>query len=164
MVKRDEIHNWHVAINRLSGLVGIGSDGWPRFMYEAKDAYQEVPRLALLFRLDREGRLQQEHQQCSRQASEPIPEGNKLSCCLGVECAACPYLRAIDEAEGIAPEAKDEIKAWTCAAHVLMSGGDRAKEGYVLTTSDRMYWGRVYESLTMSAVEGNEGDEEEDAP
>lgn len=100
--------------------------------------------------MEREGILPQEHQQCSRQDPEPIT--NRLTCCLGVVCAECPYLLALERAEGVPPEKIDEMKAWTCAAHILMSGGDRAGEGYILTTSDRMYWDRVYASLAVIQI------------
>jgi hypothetical protein len=45
----DVSHNWHVAINRFSNGKH-GQNDWPKFMYEAKDAAMEVPRLALLFK------------------------------------------------------------------------------------------------------------------
>lgn len=38
-------------------------------------------------------------------------------------------------------------KAWTCAAHIVSSGGDVLREGYLLTVDDRMYWDKVYENL-----------------
>lgn len=158
---RDEIHNWHVAINRATDDLGLrpgadGEGGWPSFMYEAKDAYQEVPRLALLFRREREGQLPVVHRQCSRSPEETIPGGNFLSCCLGVKCGECKYLLALDKAE-VAPEARDEMKAWTCAAHILMQGGDQMNEGYILTTDDRMYWDNVYAGLARSAEAEEDG-------
>lgn len=142
---------WHMAINRMTDG-RRGDKDWPHFMYEAKDASGEVGRLAGLFLAEKGGRLPQTHQQCSRQAPEPIAGGNRLVCCLGIECASCPYLQALDSIDS-SPEKVAEMKAWTCVAHILSNGGDTAGEGYVLTTSDRMYWDRVYESLAQSPEE-----------
>ena len=140
-------HEWHVAINRFMIPEKIGTDGWSAssFMYEAKTAWSESRRLALLFRMEREGKLAKTHQQCSHSAPEPVAE-NHLSCCLGEKCAACPYLLALDAAE-ITPEQRDEAKAWTCVTHIISKGGDPAKEGYILTVDDRMFWDRLYENM-----------------
>ena len=46
---------------------------------------------------------------------------------------------------------------WTCAAHILMTGGDHMGGGYILTTDDRMYWDRVYENLSVSCDESAQG-------
>jgi hypothetical protein len=144
-------HAWHVAINEYH----YPKDGGPPlsehagWMYEAKTLSQEVPRLVLLFGKARRGELAQEHRQCSRSEPEPLPVPNELTCCLGVKCAACPQLLALERTEGAASEDIDRIKAWTCAAHIASEGGDVAREGYVLTTDDRMFWDNVYESMAM---------------
>ena len=140
-------HNWHVAINKYAMEVRKTEKGWPHFMYEAKDLANESKRLAILFRKEREGKLGKVHRQCSMSPVEPI-EDNHLTCCLGTECRKCEYLLALDKAENLAPEQIDEIKAWTCCAHVLTSGGDLAQEGYILTVGDRMFWDRVYQSMS----------------
>lgn len=139
-------HQWHVAINRFMNGKG-GTEEWrkSRFMYEAKNAWGESKRLALLFRLEREGKLAKTHQQCSHSSPEPVPE-NHLSCCLGKKCVECAYLLALDVAE-ITPEQRDEAKAWTCVTHIIASGGDQAMEGYLLTVDDRMFWDRVYSNM-----------------
>lgn len=138
-------HEWHAAINRHSQEVGFGS---MRFMYEAKKAADEVPRMALLFKRERENTLPQTHQQCSRQAPEPI-KGNHLSCCLGVKAKECPHLLALEKIERCNPEDMDTAKAWTCAAHIIGEGGDRMNEGYMLRVDDRMYWDNVYSNLAL---------------
>lgn len=154
---RDEQHQWHVAINRHV---------WPadgpqrdhaavRWMYEAKAAASEVPRLTLLHKMERCGELAKVHRQCSQSEGEAVPE-NHLTCCLGVKCRECPELLALDAMEAT-PEAIDEAKAWTCAAHIITKGGDFANEGYLLTVDDRMFWNRVYESLSA----GNPDDQEQ---
>lgn len=150
-------HEWHVAINKFhDGKSGTGE--WQHFMYEAKALADEVPRLAMLFKMQREKALPKEHQQCSCCEPEAIAE-NVLTCCLGTKCAECPMLLALDAAK-LEPEQIDMAKAWTCAAHVVSNGGDIAGEGYILTTGDRMYWDRVYENLaaTDEMPEGLAGD------
>lgn len=139
-------HEWHVATNRHSQEVGFAS---MRFMYEAKSAAGEVPRMALLFKRERENTLPQIHQQCSQQAPESIKE-NHLSCCLGVKAKECPHLLALEKIERCKPEDIDTAKAWTCAAHIISKGGDPMNEGYMLTVSDRMFWDRVHENLAQS--------------
>lgn len=141
-MNRQAFYAWHAAINRFH------EDQRPHrhWMYEAKTMAAEIPRLALIFGCERRGELSPTHHQCSFSPSEPVPD-NHLTCCLGVECRACPELLAIEAAE-LTPGQKDEAKAWTCAAHILSSaGGDVAGEGYVLTTDDRMYWDRVYAAM-----------------
>lgn len=138
-------HEWHVAINRFhSGKVGTSD--WKRWMYEAKAMADEVPRLALIFGMERRGELRSEHQQCSRTNSVPI-EDNHLTCCLGKKCSECPELIALDKIEKCTPEEIDLAKAWTCAAHIAFNGGDVANEGYVTDKSDRMFWDNVCQNL-----------------
>lgn len=147
--RRDRDHAWHVAINQFHWPKdGTNRPDWDahRFMYEAKTASQEVPRLEYLFKKARTGQLPQTHRQCSRSEPEPLPTPNELTCCLGVKCATCPMLLALERIEGD-PEDIDRAKAWTCATHIISEGGDAAAEGYVLTTDDRMFWDRVYESM-----------------
>lgn len=149
---------WHVAINAHAQEFQKGGGSWQdmRFMYEAKTAAGEVPRLAFVFRREREGKLTQTHHQCSHDhEGTPVPD-NHLTCCLGVECRACPHLLALDAAE-VEPEELDVIKAWTCVTHIISQGGDMAGEGYVLAEDDRMFWDNVYTSLAMGLEE--EGDD-----
>lgn len=140
-------HQWHVAINRFNHN-RLGTDQWQHWMYEAKDLADEVPRMVMLFALEREGRLPKLHKQCSLAQPEEVID-NHLTCCLGVECRKCEYLVALEATE-VSPNEIDTIKAWTCAAHILSKGGDVAKEGYLLTADDRMFWDRTYESLAAS--------------
>ena len=140
-------HEWHVAINKYNGDK-FGKDTYASFMYEAKTLADEVPRLAVLFKMEREKKLPQIHKQCSMSAPEPIKE-NHLSCCLGKKCAECPFLLALDTAK-MEPEQIDTAKAWTCAAHIISKGGDVGGEGYLMTVDDRMYWDNVYSNLAMT--------------
>jgi hypothetical protein len=165
-------HAWHVELNRYDapfGFDGEESDAegdGKKFMYEAKRAAAEVPRLALLFGMERRGELAKRHHQCSRdRACEAVPD-NHLTCCLGVECRACPHLAVINRITTgrdysvrpsveapIPDEQRDVIKAWTCATHILMRGGDRENEGYILTTDDQMYWKNLYASLAAGSAD-----------
>lgn len=145
-------HEWHVAINRFSDFGRKRERDFPHFMYEAKRAASEVPRLIRLHREEREGKLPKVHQQCSRSPVEQISD-NYLECCLGVKCKECPHLQALEKAE-LLPEQIDIAKAWTCVGHILETRGRNfvdTSEGYLLTVGDRMFWQRVYESLASDS-------------
>lgn len=152
---READHPWHVQINRHSQAVGYESVRW---MYDAKKAADEVPRLALLFGMEREGKLAKVHHQCSRDTEGAQVPDNHLTCCLGVECRKCPHLLALD-AVARPDEERDVMKAWTCAAHIIASGGDPANEGWVLTVDDAMYWHNVYASLASALPTPSSGPE-----
>jgi hypothetical protein len=158
MKTHDRDHAWHVAINgyHYPADGGPPTDGRSPWMYEAKTLAQEVPRLEYLFGAARRGELPAVHRQCSRSAPEALPCPNTLRCCLGVDCAACPQLLALDRIEGGTPEDIDRAKAWTCAAHIVSQGGDVAREGYILTTDDRMFWDRMYASMASGQDEQEE--------
>jgi hypothetical protein len=161
---REVDHAWHVQINEHDapyetrpGQVGYDptKDG-KHFMYEAKKAAEEVPRIAYQFGRERRGELRKIHKQCSHDHRGTPVVDNHLTCCLGVECRKCPFLVAIDRVQTrrdysvspsievpITDEERDVMKAWTCASHIMSRGGDSANEGYILTTDDRMYWDNV---------------------
>ena len=182
-VPRESDHAWHSALNDYSapfadarrdtfGPPGPADADGKRFMYEAKRMAEEVPRLALLFGMERRHELPQVHHQCSRDHHGTDVPDNHLTCCLGVECRACPHLAAIDalperfmrwerDAEGkatsmvtepVPDEQRDAMKAWTCATHIVMRGGDSEGEGYVLRVDDRMYWDSLYRSLASGGA------------
>lgn len=142
---RDFSHRWHVAINRFHDGK-IGTDKWRAWMYEAKELADEVPRMVMLFKREREGNNPTVHQQCSRSAPVPVHD-NHLTCCLGVQCRACPELLAIESIDRATTEEIDTAKAWTCAAHIMVSGGDKLKEGFLLTVDDRMFWDMMYKKM-----------------
>lgn len=142
-------HEWHVAINKHHEPFGkVEHQSW---MYEAKDMADEVPRMTLLFARERKSELPALHQQCSQSEVVPI-QNNHLSCCLGVECRKCEFLLSIEKAK-LSPEQIDVAKAWTCATHIIRSGGDVAREGFLLTTGDRMFWDNLYQSLASNPPE-----------
>lgn len=145
-------HEWHVAVNRHQDERRKEGKEWAdaRFMYEAMHMADEVPRMAMLFKAEREKALPQTHQQCSMQAPVPVKD-NHLSCCLGVKARECPHLLALEKIERCTPDDVDAAKAWTCAAHIVSQGGDHANEGYMLRVDDRMFWDNVYDSLSQGA-------------
>lgn len=147
---READHPWHVAINAHSQAVGYPTMRW---MYTAKQMADEVPRLALLFARERLGQLPVIHHQCSRDVQGEAVADNHLTCCLGVECRACPHLMAID-AVPRPDEERDVMKAWTCATHILTAPTCDASEGFVLTEDDKMYWQNVYASLAEGSGDG----------
>ena len=143
-------HEWHVAVNRHQDAQQAAGKAWEeaQFMYEAKTMAEEVPRMVMLFRQEREGALPQTHQQCSMQAPVPVKD-NHLSCCLGVKTSECPHLLALEKIERCTPADLDTAKAWTCGAHIVSEGGDPANEGYLLRVDDRMFWDNVHASLAQ---------------
>lgn len=153
MREGDFRQKWHETVNRFHDDKHGEHRRW---MYEAMDMMQEVSRLTRILGMERRGELTKKHKQCSLSPTEPVAD-NHLTCCLGVECRKCPELLALDSAE-LPPEKIDEAKAWTCVSHIASQGGDPAKEGYLLTVDDRMFWDRVYENL--STPSGHPDDEE----
>jgi hypothetical protein len=141
-------HEWHVAINRHSDETRKAGKEWDamRFMYEANAMADEVPRMVMLFKAERENALPQTHRQCSQQAPVPVKD-NHLSCCLGVKARECPHLLALDNIARCTPDDVDTAKAWTCAAHIVSQGGDVMNEGFMLRVDDRMFWDNVHASL-----------------
>jgi hypothetical protein len=138
-------HEWHVSVNRLHYPDNAPAVEHRAWMYEAMSAADAVRYLPLRFKAERLGQLPPIHQQCSQQSPEPVVD-NHLTCCLGVECRKCPELLALDAAK-VTDEQRDEIKAWTCVTHIVSKGGDVAREGYVLTTDDAMFWERTYAGM-----------------
>ena len=145
-------HEWHVVVNRHSDEWRKAGKEWSemRFMYEAKTMADEVPRMVMLFRQEREGALPQTHQQCSMQAPVPVKD-NHLTCCKGVKTRECPHLLALEKIERCTPGDVDTAKAWTCAAHIVSTGGDVMNEGFLLRLDDRMFWDNVHANLAQEA-------------
>lgn len=143
-------HEWHVAVNRHSDEWRKADNEWGemRFMYEAKSMADEVPRMVMLFRQERENALPQTHQQCSMQAPVPVTD-NHLTCCKGVKTRECPHLLALEKITRCTPADVDTAKAWTCAAHIVGTGGDIMGEGFLLRVNDRMFWDNVHASLAQ---------------
>lgn len=118
-------HEWHRAINAEGDRMRVaGSKDWPRMMYSARKISDEVPRMVLLFKYEREFGMPTNFKLCGHD-TRPAKHltDNHLRCALGQECRKCQHLAAIDRSERMTPEAKDEAKAWTCATHFLLESG-----------------------------------------
>lgn len=143
-LNRELNYKWHVALNHYNN---VGKD-FRSWMYDAKHMADEIARIAIWFMCERTGQLPVIHRQCSQSQPVPIPE-NHLSCCLGQKCKECPHLLALEKAE-VTLEQLDEMKAWTCTAHILFEKTQRSiddSEGYIMHEGDKMYWENVYSNL-----------------
>jgi len=151
-------HEWHVAINNHATVLREKNDTWPKFMYDAKQMAQEVPRMAKLFKLERTDGFTSTHQQCSHSELVPV-EDNHLKCCLGIKTAECPHLKALEKINDVERCNMDDVdvaKAWTCAGHIVSEGGDMMNEGYLLTVDDLMFWDNLHESLAAGMNESDD--------
>jgi len=141
---------WHEWLNKLPHH--------DHAKYEFKSMLGELARLPHLFRAQREGTLPKRHKQCS--LSPAIPIKNELTCCLGKKVLDCDILRSLWEYFSLRRQHYTEIKdtdvdgvmAVTCCQHILAEATTEGKmvdtsEGYILTTSDRMFWDNVYENM-----------------
>jgi len=150
MIFDEILDNWHKIINQYHSNRDEG-ENFQHWMYEAKSTYSELPRLKRLFEAERTGDLPKIHKQCSLSKSEEVID-NHLTCCLGIDCRGCKFLKAIENIEA-PPERIDEIKAYTCTVHILQESARRGidtSEGYILRTDDRMYWDNVYKSMAVA--------------
>lgn len=142
-------HAWHVACNAESDRLRKESGESPRVMYSAMKISDEVPRMVLLFQYERERGMPTHFKMCGHdpRPAKPLPD-NHLRCALGKECRECEYLAAIDRAEKMTPEAKDEAKAWMCATHFLLeSKPDVWFEGILRDKGDDAFDARLAESF-----------------
>lgn len=136
---------WHGALNGHD----IGNQA-PHWMYTAKQAADEVPRMILLFESERRG-LATHYKMCGHdpRPATPLPD-NHLRCALNKECRKCPFLARIEAQETMTVEAKDEAKAWTCATHILLESKlDRYFEGFLHDKSDAAFDARLAESFGL---------------
>lgn len=151
-------NKWHAAINEYN----TANKPFQHWLYHAKDAADEVPRLAMLFGMERNGKLAKVHHQCSHDSEGASVPDNHLSCAMGVVCRECPFLKAFD-GMNVPPEQIDQIKAWTCVTHILTELGRQGElafdvsTGFVVTVDDVMYWQRVHDNLTSF----NDADDED---
>ena len=140
------LHEWHRAINKYLFDEAMNCYNKDGFMYQAKQIADEIPRMSLIFGMERRGELPILHKQCSQSDTEEVVD-NHLTCCKGVECRKCEALLALENSE-LSSEEIDLTKAWTCAVHILEAEGSvDTTEGFILTVDDKMYWSNVYSSL-----------------
>lgn len=157
---------FHVWINERQDERRKAKEPFEKDLYEFKRALAEVDRLPRLLKAARTSTLPTMHQQCSHSAPIPIVE-NRLVCALGVDVTQCPILASVYASaarerfpEGhrlaefnVTPDDADVIAGRVCTWHILMESQKRSvdtSEGYLKDESDRMYWSRVYESLSWS--------------
>lgn len=176
---RDLDHLFHVWINQRQDERRQTGQTWEHDLYEWKSALGELRRLPLWLRRARTGTLPTMHQQCSRQAPEPIA-ANRLLCALGEDVTACPILAsfyAAFEAERtrimpfngepsypeLTADDGDEVAAQICVWHIFTTqlrqydardwSAFDTSEGYAQDEGDRMYWRNVYDSLARGVEE-----------
>ncbi len=158
-------HLWHVFMNHMNK----GPEDWDRTIYEFKRMIQWLQygheKIAQAF----EERLPSTHKQCSHSPSEVIPE-NTLVCAIGKnvkECQILKDLRAVvdehkkeDYYADFTEESLYKLMSLTCSWHILnkATGMTNAfsldtSEGFMLDTSDRMFWERTYRNMAATEPE-----------
>lgn len=171
--KRDADHLWHVWMNRRNF---DRKDGAPHehSLYEFKSMLEFLEYGHRVIKDAFEGTLSKIHRQCSR--SQPVQlEENVLKCaCEGVDVTKCPILldvkQTFDDNKArydVPVEMLYRTMAKTCAWHTYkVSCGIEEKgfqidtsEGYLLDTSDRMFWDNVYQSMSTNPDELDEDEE-----
>ena len=176
-LKRQSDHIWHVWINRYATAEREAKREWPRSLYEFKSLLNFLEWGCAKIRDAFTGNLPKAHRQCSMSLSEPI-NANRLICCLGVDVTACSILtdlKATFETErqrecGKLGKFYDQVPdeemyrrmAQTCAWHIYKEAcavNDSApfridtSEGHLMDVGDRMFWDRVYESMSATDEE-----------
>ena len=169
--KRDADHIWHVWMNSGGGFEPDeqwGSRMAPKSLYEFKHLLEFLDYGHQVIQQAFTGQLPKVHRQCSRTTPEPIAN-NCLKCsAFGTDVTDCKILLSIKTTfeaerqrelgklgkvyEHIPDEEMYRRMAQTCAWHIYREAtrDDRfvdTSEGYLLTVGDRMFWGRVYESM-----------------
>jgi len=148
-----------------------GFDPHERGLYDFKSAMQLLEYLPKQITRERTKSLPLVHQQYLHSAPEPIPE-NHLTCWLGERLDACPILKRLrasfDEYRlkhpyyaSVTDEQVDGVAAQVCVWHLLMGqpGFVDWQEGAVQTTSDRMFWDRLYRNLADVPPDQPEADD-----
>jgi hypothetical protein len=169
LIERDgateqELMHGEVRAGGLRSLLEL-IDPHERKLYDFKAAVGMLPWLTMMIGKERTRSMPLTHQQCLHSAPEPIPE-NVMTCGLGKKLSECPILTRLretfDQERGrkrpdggdsfyaeITDEQVDQVAAMTCVWHMLMGSDGFVdwQEGAVQTTSDRMYWERLYANL-----------------
>lgn len=171
-------HIWHVWINkRQSELRAADPEHHHEHtLYEFKGLLQFLRYGHNSLKEAFEGKLREKHQQCSRQLPVPILN-NKLSCCLGKEVTTCNILLSLKATfeqehqrvypfngkkayESLPADALYILMSRTCGWHIYKEScgategwhGIDSSEGYLMDVSDRMFWDRVYRSMSTDPV------------
>ena len=144
----DGLIDLHRVINRMNDK-DRSRNG---FLYQMKDAIQEIRRLSYLHKAERLGMLPDIHRQCSLSPEEKVTD-NHLTCCLGIECRNCEILKGLEDVE-YDDEVIDEIKAWTCLVHALKES-DYTNDGIINDETDRMYWDNYMKSMSQETSQAS---------
>ena len=157
-------HVWHVWINQEASRPPTATRLPDWIDPSGKNLYGFKSMLGLMEYLpkrigdERRKALPTVHQQCSHSVPEPLAD-NHLQCWLGQKLGECPILKRLDGTfaefrakpyyREITDEQVDGVKAATCAWHLYTSGQFVDwNEGAVQDSSDRKFWGRVYDNLS----------------
>jgi hypothetical protein len=183
--ERSADHIWHVWINRYSGE--LPKEEWPHSLYEFKSMLNFLEYGHRLIQKAFDGELPKTHQQCSHQLPVPIIN-NVLKCAIGTSVIKCPILLSLRDTwqkqmEVVTPfnnkkpygdlpiELLYQTMSKTCAWHMYTTavgaakgyywGGIDTSEGYLMDESDRMFWSRVYESMSYDPKQDEENEDGE---
>jgi len=180
---RNADHIWHVWINKRQDERRKGGLGWEHSLYEFKSLLQFLTYGHKQIEDAFTGNLPKAHKQCSHSPVVPVLD-NKLYCCLGKEVTTCPILISLKDAvtaerDRVAPydgsrpyaDVDDQqlyrLMAKTCAWHIYhdacsIPDGHHftcdTSEGYLIDKTDRMFWDRVYESMSASDPDTDEAE------
>jgi len=167
---RDSDHIWHVWISQRQEERQKENKLWEQSLYEFKRLLAFLSYGAKQIADAFEGKLPQTHQQCSHQPVEQLKVLNVLKCSRdGVDVTKCPILQSLsdsfEEQTKILSRPKSvlyDLMAKTCAWHVYTKAISAPEghqfsidttEGYLLDTTDRMFWDRVYSNLSETDPE-----------
>jgi hypothetical protein len=171
---RDLEHIWHVWMNRRQEEERKSNPDhkWEHSLYEFKNMLQFLASGHRSLQEAFEGRLPTIHQQCSHSAPIPIVN-NVLKCARGTEVTTCPILLQLKDSfdrrgkgyDDIPAESIYRLMAQTCAWHIYTRsvnstegfGGIDTSMGYVMDTSDRMFWDTIHSNMAMSDPEDDNG-------
>lgn len=166
-------HIWHVWINKRQDAERKANPEHKHehSLYEFKSMLEFLSYGKNVIRDAFENKLPTIHKQCSQSPEIPIVS-NILKCARGEVVTTCPILlhlkATFDEAVNrvlpfsgekaygdLTPEAVYDLMAKTCAWHIYKEsvnatdewGGIDTSEGWVMDTSDRMFWDTVYSHM-----------------
>ena len=177
-------HIWHVWINKRQDSERQTNlqHQHEHSLYEFKSMLEFLDYGHRVIQDAFEGTLPTIHKQCSHSPELPIVN-NVLKCALGEEVVTCPILLQLqgtfkEQVERVypfngekpygdlPPESVYSLMAKTCAWHIYREscnvtegwGGVDTSEGWLMDTSDRMFWDTVYSHMAAGDPEGDTND------
>lgn len=142
---------WHQIVNKYNFPGNnIGESKRLDWLYMAMKGGNQLPRIIGLFEGQRKGKL---GKVTDHNTGEQVD--NTLTCCLGVNCAECEHLKALEADEFMKPGINegyiDFIQAWSCIAHIITEKGRSSaiddSMGLILTMDDFLFWDKVHENI-----------------